>query len=891
MLNSQINQTHSLSNLLPLHKPFIASDATTHSSYSAYTPASLRQPTTTKKSNVTRTRSTSVGKIKAISIPFLTKTTVKGVITIQPTINSAIAGVGIGGIADGVSDLLGRSFLLELVSNDLDYGLKAYARYEALDFDINIYTYKCDFDVPEDFGEIGAILVENEYSKKMFFKKIVLNNNITFTCESWVASKDDNPEKRIFFTDKSYLPSETLEGLKSLREKDMESLRGNGQGERKSSDRIYDYDVYDDLGALDLSLSLAQPVLGGNDHPYPRPCHTGRPMSTKEETRTLLPFYVPSDEDFSEIKEVNFGARALYSVLHAVVPTLDATITDKDKGFPLFRTIDMLYDQGVNVPPPDNGLKTVLPRLVKGVVDTADAVIQFETPETIDRDTFSWFRDEEFCRQMLAGLNPYSIQLVTEWPLMSKLDPRVYGPQESAITKEIVEQEIKGFMTLEQALAEKKLFMLDYNDLLLPYVNKTRELNGTTLYGSRTSMFLTPTGTLRPLAIVTRPPSDDKPQWKHVYTPAWDATGAWLWKMAKAQVLSHDSAYHQLVSHWLRTHCVMEPYVIATNRHLSQMHPIRRLLLPYFRYTMQINALARLALINAGGIIESTFSPGKYSMQFCSDVYDQLWCFDHESLPADLISRGIAVEDPNSPHGVKLTIEDYPYSNDGLLLWDAIKQWATSYVNHYYPKTNLVESDVELTQWWDEIRTVGHGDKKDEPRWPQLKTQEDLIGIVSTIMWVGSGHHSAVNFGQYDFAGYFPNRPTIARTKMPNEDPTEEEWQSFIKRPEDVLLKCFPSQIQATTVMSVLDVLSSHSPDEEYIGGYIEPAWAAEPAIKAAFEEFRGSLEKLEGIIDSRNVDPKLHNRSGAGLVPYQLLKPFSGLGVTGRGVPNSISI
>lgn len=103
------------------------------------------------------------------------------------------------------------------------------------------------------------------------------------------------------------------------------------------------------------------------------------------ETRTLLPFYVPSDEDFSEIKEVNFGARALYSVLHAVVPTLDAIITDKDKGFPLFRTIDMLYDQGVNVPPPDNGLKTVLPRLVKGAVDTVDAVIQFETPETIDR--------------------------------------------------------------------------------------------------------------------------------------------------------------------------------------------------------------------------------------------------------------------------------------------------------------------------------------------------------------------------------------------------------------------------------------------------------------------------------------------------------------------------
>ncbi|KAD2249707.1 hypothetical protein E3N88_41548 [Mikania micrantha] len=902
MLKSQINHPHSLHNLHPTHKSFINGDTTNLSSSSAYSPIIFCRPASTKKSHATRARSTSnAGSIKAISIPFLTKaTTVKCVITIQPTISSALAGVSVGGVIDGVSDLLGQSFLLELVSNNLDSKgnqkkVEAYARYDALDFDINVYTYKCNFEVPEDFGEIGAVLVQNDYSKKMFFKTIVLNNGVTFTCESWVHSKYDNPEKRIFFTNKSYLPSETPEALKSLREKDIESLRGNGEGERKSFERIYDYDVYNDLGAPDQSLDLARPVLGGEEHPYPRRCRTGRSMSSKDpltESRTLLPFYVPADEDFSEIKEVTFGAKTLYSVLHGVVPSLDAIVTDKDKGFPLFTSIDLLYNQGVNVPPPDNGILSALPRLVKGAADAANTVIQFETPETIDRDTFSWFRDEEFCRQMLAGINPCGIQLVTEWPLVSKLDPEIYGPAESAITKEIVEEEIKGFMTLEEALAQKKLFMLDYHDLLLPYVNKTRELKGTTLYGSRTLMFLTPAGTLRPLAIeLTRPPSDTKPQWKHVYTPSWDATGAWLWKLAKAHVLAHDSGYHQLVSHWLRTHCVTEPYIIATNRHLSQMHPIQRLLLPHFRYTMQINSLARLLLINAMGIIESTFSPGKYCMQLCSDAYGQLWRFDHEALPADLISRGMAVEDPTLPHGVKLTIEDYPFANDGLLIYDAIKQWVTSYVNHYYPQANLVDSDEELQSWWNEIRTVGHGDKKDEPWWPQLKTQDDLIGIVSTIMWVTSGHHSAVNFGQYDFGGYFPNRPTISRTKMPNEDPTDEEWQSFIRRPEDALLKCFPSQIQATKVMAILDVLSSHSPDEEYIGGNIEASWEAEPAIKTAFEEFRGRLNELEAIIDSRNNDPNLKNRSGAGLVPYQLLKPYSDKGVTGRGVPNSISI
>ncbi|KAJ0807652.1 putative linoleate 13S-lipoxygenase [Helianthus annuus] len=251
----------------------------------------------------------------------------------------------------------------------------------------------------------------------------------------------------------------------------------------------------------------------------------------------------------------------------------------------------------------------------------------------------------------------------------------------------------------------------------------------------------------------------------------------------------------------------------------------------------------------------------------------------------------MAVEDESAPHGIKLTIEDYPFANDGLLLWDAITRWATTYVNHYYPQPNLVESDTELQAWWTEIRTVGHGDKKDEPWWPQLKTRQDLIKIITTIMWVCSGHHSAVNFGQYDFAGYFPNRPTIARTKMPDEDPTIEEWEAFISKPENVLLDSFPTQSQATKVVSVLDILSNHSPDEEYIGSTMVPAWAADPAIKAAFKEFNGGLRELECIIDKRNNSPNLRNRSGAGLVPYELFKPFSEPGVTGKGVPYSISI
>ncbi|XP_034687619.1 linoleate 13S-lipoxygenase 2-1, chloroplastic-like [Vitis riparia] len=832
---------------------------------------------------------------------------VKATVTVKLTIGGFLSSlVGLSHRLDDISSLLGKSLRLELVSAELDpnTGLekKPIGRYaHRVGQKDGEAIYESNFEIPGDFGEIGAVLVQNELRNEMYLKYIVLNGlpsgPIAFNCGSWVESKFDNPEKRIFFSNKSCLPLQTPRGLKGMREKELASLRGNGEGERMTSDRIYDYDVYNDLGNPDSKSELGRPVLGGSkNYPYPRRCRTGRPRSKtdpRSETRSGT-FYVPRDEEFSEVKEASFITKAADSVLHALIPSLETSLLDSNLGFPLFSDIDQLYKEGITIPKLKNQglLRRVLPRLVKAVSEAKDDVVKFDSPAMFQSDKFSWFRDEEFSRQTLAGVNPYSIKLVMEWPLKSGLAPDVYGPPESAITTELVEREIKGFMTVDEALEQKKLFIIDYHDLLLPYVSKVRQIEGTTLYGSRALFFLTPDCTLKPLAIeLTRPPMDGKPQWKQVFTPSLEATGCWLWRFAKAHFLAHDSGYHELVSHWLRTHCATEPYIIATNRQLSAMHPIYKLLHPHFRYTMQINALARQALINADGIIETSFSPSKYSMELSSVAYDQLWRFDKEALPADLINRGIAVEDPTAPHGLKLLIEDYPFANDGLILWDALKQWVADYVNYYYKDASMVQSDPELQAWWTEIRTKGHEDKKDEPWWPVLKTPEDLIGIITTIVWVASAHHSAVNFGQYAFAGYFPNRPTIARTNMPSEDPTREGWKRFLDNPEFELLVCFPSQIQATKVMAILDVLSNHSPDEEYLGEHMESAWGEEPVIKEAFERFSAKLKELGVIIDSRNADDSLKNRGGAGVVPYELLKPFSEAGVTGKGVPYSISI
>ncbi|CAL9778770.1 unnamed protein product [Musa acuminata subsp. burmannicoides] len=835
---------------------------------------------------------------------------IKAVATVKVTVGGLLSNLGLPRGIDDVKDLLGKTLLLELVSTELDpktgrekETVKAYAK-KAKQHGDEI-EYEATFKVPKDFGDIGGVFVVNEHRKEMFLEEIKLDasdhtataTTLTITCKSWVHSKSDNTDKRLFFVNKSYLPAQTPAGLRRLREEELEVIRGDGQGERKAFERIYDYDLYNDLGDPDHDVSKTRPVLGGSkEFPYPRRCRTGRPRSKKDpesETRSSS-VYVPRDEAFSEVKSATFSTRTLRSALRAAIPSIQTAVIDAKLGFPHFTAIDSLFGDGLTLPKRQGVgfFQGLLPRLVNAITGGTQELLLFDSPEMIERDKFSWLRDEEFARQTLAGVNPYAIELIKEFPLVSKLDPEVYGPPESAMTEEMIEEEINGVMTVHEAIENKRLFMLDYHDLLLPYVHKVRELEGTTLYGSRTIFFLTNDGTLRPLAIeLTIPASATGPQWKQVFRPRRDATGAWLWRHAKSHVRAHDSCHHELISHWLRTHCCVEPYSIAAHRQLSEMHPIYRLLHPHFRYTMEINALARQALINGGGIIEISFSPLKYSMEISSVAYDQLWRFDMEALPADLIRRGMAVEDPTAEHGLRLTVDDYPFANDGLLIWSAIKQWVEDYVSHYYPDPSHITDDYELQRWWDEVRTEGHGDKKDEPWWPKLNTLESLIHTLTTIIWVASAHHAAVNFGQYGFGGYFPNRPSIARTNMPTEDAQKENFVRFLRKPEVSLLECLPSQIQATVVMAVLDVLSSHSVDEEYLGSELEAAWVKDPVIQRAYERFNGRIREIEGIIDSRNSDPKLKNRVGAGVVPYELMKPFSKPGITGMGIPNSVSI
>ncbi|KAK6796049.1 hypothetical protein RDI58_009504 [Solanum bulbocastanum] len=810
---------------------------------------------------------------------------------------------------DAFTDKIGRNVTLELISTDMDpktKGPKESNQAVLKDWSkkSNLKTervnYTAEFIVDSNFGYPGAITVTNKHQQEFFLESITIEGfacgPVHFPCNSWVQPKKDHPGKRIFFSNQPYLPDETPAGLKSLRERELRDLRGDGKGVRKLSDRIYDYDIYNDLGNPDKGIDFARPKLGGDDNvPYPRRCRSGRvptdtDISAESRVEKPNPTYVPRDEQFEESKMNTFSTSRLKAVLHNLIPSLMASISSNNHDFKGFSDIDSLYSKGLllKLGLQDEVLKKLpLPKVVSSIKE--GDLLKYDTPKILSKDKFAWLRDDEFARQAIAGVNPVSIEKLQVFPPVSKLDPEIYGPQESALKEEHILGHLNG-MTVQEALDANKLFILDHHDVYLPFLDRINALDGRKAYATRTIFFLSDVGTLKPIAIeLSLPQTGPSSRSKRVVTPPVCATGNWTWQIAKAHVCANDAGVHQLVNHWLRTHACLEPFILAAHRQLSAMHPIYKLLDPHMRYTLEINGLARQSLLNSDGVIEACFTPGRYCMEISAAAYKN-WRFDLEGLPADLIRRGMAVPDSTQPHGLKLLIEDYPYAADGLMIWGAIEGWVRDYVNHYYPSSAQVCSDRELQAWYAETINVGHVELRNEDWWPTLATPEDLISILTTLIWLASAQHAALNFGQYPYGGYVPNRPPLMRRLIPDEN--DPEYAVFLADPQKYFFSALPSLLQATKFMAVVDTLSTHSPDEEYLGERHQPStWTGDAEIVEAFYKFSAEIGRIEKEIDERNADTKLKNRCGAGVLPYELLAPSSGPGVTCRGVPNSVSI
>ena len=104
----------------------------------------------------------------------------------------------------------------------------------------------------------------------------------------------------------------------------------------------------------------------------------------KSETRSGT-FYVPRDEEFSEVKNRSFVIKIAEEVFNAILPLLESVLSATDRVFSSFTTIDQLYDQEAPVTKLKNSgsLRSSVARSVSAVSDAIDEIIQFETPEML----------------------------------------------------------------------------------------------------------------------------------------------------------------------------------------------------------------------------------------------------------------------------------------------------------------------------------------------------------------------------------------------------------------------------------------------------------------------------------------------------------------------------
>ncbi|KAK3153446.1 hypothetical protein QOZ80_2BG0172990 [Eleusine coracana subsp. coracana] len=690
-------------------------------------------------------------------------------------------------------------------------------------------------------GMPGAVVVKNNSDFPVYLKLLTCSwrsaGDVHFPCNGWVYPVGKHPY-RLFFTNHACVKETTPSPLLKYREDELRQLRGDDRPASDEQplqewDRVYDYALYNDLGNPDLRKDLARPVLGGSQqYPYPRRIKTGRPPSqTDPRTESRAPLdhqiYLPCDERVGDPVE-----RAPY------FPNIGGH-------FKSFAEIYSLF--GLN-----------------NLGEQTSQREKFPVPQVISVNPINWRTDKEFGRQMLAGPNPVCIKRVLEFPITSELDRRVYGDQDSKITRDHIEKNM-GAMTVDQAVKEGRPYVVDHHDFMMPYLKRINELPGDDergeisprkAYAARTLLFLNDDSTLKPLAIELSSPNPEDERLgavSTVYTPP--DTGDddvlagrfTIWDLAKAHATVNDASNNNFVYHWLNIHVTLEPVIIATNRQLSVLHPIHKLLKPHFRKTLHINTTTRQIIISSGD-------------------------------PRNLIKRGMAKGDPRNPENLELFIKDYPFAVDGLGLWIAIKNWVKDYCAIYYPDDSAVTSDSELQDWWREVRQVGHADLSEASWWPALDCLADLEEICTTIIWLGSGFHSAIGLWQFTYQGFVPCRPTITSRSMPEagEEVTESDFLESITPRKEALSGM---AMAARSMMLEREVYLGQRPDTE--------KWTSDERAAMALARFRWRLEGVADDIERRNGDPALRNRSGPVELPYTRLTPTMVPGPIVGGIPN----
>ncbi|MUG94341.1 lipoxygenase [Scytonema sp. UIC 10036] len=426
--------------------------------------------------------------------------------------------------------------------------------------------------------------------------------------------------------------------------------------------------------------------------------------------------------------------------------------------------------------------------------------------------------DEVFAYTRVAGYNPVMIKRVSSpgdrFPVTNEHYQAVMGTDDS----------------LAAAGEEGRLYLTDYEILegaiggTFPYYQKY-------LYAPL-ALFALPKGSdptrlLRPIAIQCgQTPGPNYP----IVTPN---SGKYAWLFAKTVVQIADANVHEAVTHLARTHLFVGAFVVATHRQLLGTHPLSVLLRPHFEGTLAINDAAQRALIAPGGGVDRLLSATIDNSRVLAVYGLQSYSFNNAILPKQFKQRG--VEDSN-------LLPVYPYRDDALLVWDAIHQWVSSYLNLYYTTDEDIQKDAALQAWAAEARSYDGGRVSDFGEDGGIKTRKYLADAVTLIIFTASAQHAAVNFPQKGLMGYAPAVPLAgyAPASTLTKEVTEEDY-----------LKLLAPLDQAQRQYNLLALLSAvyYNRLGEYPQGYF-----TDPQVQPLLQDFQNNLKQVEAIINQRNL-------------------------------------
>uniref|UniRef100_A0A4W5LEW2 Uncharacterized protein n=1 Tax=Hucho hucho TaxID=62062 RepID=A0A4W5LEW2_9TELE len=435
----------------------------------------------------------------------------------------------------------------------------------------------------------------------------------------------------------------------------------------------------------------------------------------------------------------------------------------------------------------------------------------------------NWKEDEFFGYQLLNGLNPRMIHLC------SKL------PENFPVTEDMVKDSLFG-KSLEAEIQKGNIFLVNYKHLHGVTANV---INGKKhfLAAPLCLLYMTPEDKLMPIAIqLKQDPGEDNP----IFLPT-DSEYDWL--LAKIFVRNADFAEHELNFHLLRTHLLAEVFAMSTLRNLPMVHPIYKLLISHFRYTLQINTLARQALISENGVITKNASVGGPGMmEFLKKAVASL-TYSSLCMPEDITARGLE------------SIPNFFYRDDGLRLWDIVHRFVQKVIGHYYTCDSDVQKDYELQIWIKEIFFHGFLAETSTGIPQSFSLMTELIKFLTMVIFTVTVQHAAVNNGQFDFGGWMPNFPISLQ-----QPPPTTKGQST----ESTILKTFPDINTTVNGMAAVYLLSTQSTDFVALGDGYQDHFSEKTPLEL-IHKFQDVLKKYNFEIQGRNVSLPL---------PYTYLNP-----------------